>query len=216
MLRYVAQVPFADRGSGIALSPERLGDRGLRRRQSAGRIRKQYAAPPRHAVSDRQPARHQGRPARRTQRRGRIKLCEPEPFPGEPIQVGRLDGGMPVTAQVAVAQVIGEQNDEVGRPLIGRVQRIRRDRHIRRIHRVRASGDHRQARKNTNDQGKSNRHYSLPACPAIIRWKNSISPILEYALRSKSRRSSNDRVWPCCSGAHCNSPGAKTTPKYGA
>ena len=47
-----------------------------------------------------------------------VELGEPQPAGGEPVQVGRLDLAA-VAAQVGEAQVIGEDDDDVGsrRPL---------------------------------------------------------------------------------------------------
>ena len=85
---------------------------------------------------------------------------------------------MTVTAQVAVAQVIREQNDEIGRPFVDR------GRHVLCVRRLRASRDDRQDRENAGYQGGAahhaaiprhkqapelNLHHNRPACSAIIR-----------------------------------------------
>ena len=63
-------------------------------------------------AADRQPTGQESRPAGGADG-CRVKLGEFDPLGGHPIEVRRADGRVTVAAQVAVTQVVGEQNHEV-------------------------------------------------------------------------------------------------------
>ena len=44
----------------------------------------------------------------------RIEAGESHPFRGHPVEVGRADAGMAVAAEIAIAEVVGEDDDDVG------------------------------------------------------------------------------------------------------
>ncbi len=115
----LSQVPLADDAGGVAARLQQLGERDLLGRQSrrrigaedAGRFR---AVAAEHAVAHRQPAGEQRGPAGRAhrldvERRPLLALC------GHAIEPRRADGGRAEGAEVAVAEVVGEDDDEVGR-----------------------------------------------------------------------------------------------------
>ena len=121
----VAQVPFADAGRGVALRLERLGDGDFAGRQAAGRVPPQNAvAVVAHAAADRVAAGEQGGPAGRADLGGGVEIGEPHPFGGHAVEVGRADARMPVAAQVAPAEIIRQDDDDVGpgRLPLGRLQ----------------------------------------------------------------------------------------------
>ena len=117
VLRQVAEVPLADAGGGVALGLESLGQRDLVGRQPAGGVGEQHAARCRWHMpaADRQPAGEQRRPARRADLGRRVELREPHALGGHAVEVRRADGRVAVAAEVAVAEVVGEDDDDVGR-----------------------------------------------------------------------------------------------------
>lgn len=61
---------------------------------------------------------HERASRRCTYRAASIAIGETHPFGGHPVQVGRGEFLLAVTAQVAVAEVVGEDEDDVGWPLL--------------------------------------------------------------------------------------------------
>ena len=60
-------------------------------------------------------ARHQRRARRRTDRAAAVVLREARPFPRQPIQRRRLESLLPVRPDVAEAEVVGLDEDDVRR-----------------------------------------------------------------------------------------------------
>ena len=123
-VRVLGQVPLAHHEGGVAGSAVRLGRGG-----DVGRELHRVAGEPGIAVRDvahagpmRVHAGQQRRPRRRAHRR-RVVVGEPQPALGEGIQVRRGDLGA-VAAEVAVAEVVGEDDHDVRRT--GRRRRWRR------------------------------------------------------------------------------------------
>ena len=56
---------------------------------------------------------HQHTSRRCANGRAGVKLCEPPPFGGHPVDVRRFDLFLPVTAYVTVAQIVGHNEDDV-------------------------------------------------------------------------------------------------------
>ena len=117
LLLGVAEMPLADHAGGIAGAVKELGQRDFRRRQSqlgvlaaeiGGGVR-------RHAAAKRIATRHQRSARRCAERRRRIELREPRAFRGHPVEIRRLELRMPKARQVAVTEVVGQQDDDVGR-----------------------------------------------------------------------------------------------------
>ena len=59
-------------------------------------------------------ARHQVVAARRADGRRRMSIRESHPLMGQPVDIRGLHFGGPITAEVAVAQIVGEDKDDVG------------------------------------------------------------------------------------------------------
>ena len=57
---------------------------------------------------------HEGTPRRRTNRAARIGLGEPDSLGCEAVEVGSLDPRLTVAAQIAVTEIIGEDEDDTG------------------------------------------------------------------------------------------------------
>ena len=116
IIRQVAQVPFADGAGRIAFGLQGPGNRDLVRRQPAGIVRIEHmpARTAGHAAANGQPPGQQRRPAGRAERGARIEIGEAQPLGGHPVEVGRANARMTVAAQVAIAQVVGHDDDDVG------------------------------------------------------------------------------------------------------
>ena len=117
-LGQVAEMPLADHPRGVALRLQQLGDRDLVGRQTSGGIGAKHprsigAVTAVHAVAHRQPAGEERRPARRTHRLD----VERRPFLAlgrHPVEPRRLDHRRAEGAEVAVAEVVGKNDDDVG------------------------------------------------------------------------------------------------------
>ena len=113
-LRQVTQMPLANTGGGIAFGLECLGQRYLLGRNSACGIREQnspfIAA---HPVADGQPPRQQSGPTGCADGTRGIELSESHPLGRHTIQIGGPDRWMPKAAQVAVAQIVRIDHDDV-------------------------------------------------------------------------------------------------------
>ena len=120
-----AEVPFADIGGAIALFSENVGQRGLLHPELVFLRRI-------HVVEDTKAGRefpaHQPHARRNADRGDGIGAGEPSALGGEPVEMGGGDVFAAVCADVGIAHVVGEDNDEVGFLLrrIGRMQRGQR------------------------------------------------------------------------------------------
>ena len=66
-----------------------------------------------HAAAKRIAARHQRRPRRGAERRRAVELRQPRPFGRHAVEVRRFELRMAVAAEVAVAEVVGQDEDDV-------------------------------------------------------------------------------------------------------
>ena len=121
----VAQAPFADGGRGVALLLEHLGDGHFRvgDRLLAGELQavsllylgRQIVGAA--VVADvgvpGMLARHQHTSRRCTDGIATVVLREPHPFGGQSVDMRRLDLLLPVAAQFGIAQVVGQDVDDV-------------------------------------------------------------------------------------------------------
>ncbi len=106
-----AQAPFAERPGGVAGVFEQPGEGGHRR------IERRHAvlvavAPAVDAAGVL--AGHQVGPRRGTDRITRVMIGKPYPLGRQAVDVGRLQLLLAVTAEVPVAQVVGQDVDHVG------------------------------------------------------------------------------------------------------
>ena len=113
-LRPPPEMPFADQGGVVAVLPDERGDRWVAGRHSDG-----CRAPSRQWLlqPDVQPLRVASGEKRTSRRRadGRcgVGARELDPLLGEPIEGGRLVLGAAITAQIAVAQIVREDEEDV-------------------------------------------------------------------------------------------------------
>jgi hypothetical protein len=115
-LRVVAQVPLTvDRGR-VAPALEQLGEGRLGRADAGARPRPERAE---DADAIRVAAGQQRGAGSGADRLRRVELGQPDPFPRQPVQVRRRDPPRPEAAEVRVAQVIGENQDDVRRSAFG-------------------------------------------------------------------------------------------------
>ena len=117
----VAEMPFADEAGGVAVLLQERGDRGARRLdeewiEGVGDATVIERRAPTVAACDERVAR------RRANRRRRIGIGETSPFARETVEVGRLNerGIGAVGTKAPVAEVIGEDDEDVGRERSGR------------------------------------------------------------------------------------------------
>ena len=106
---FVAEVPFAENAGGVAGRLENLGDgRSLERQPLA------LEDGVRDAVLELMPAGHEGRARRRTGRAD-VKIGETHALVVQPVEIGRFQNRVAVTRQIAVALVIGQNKNDIGR-----------------------------------------------------------------------------------------------------
>ena len=124
-----AEVPFADEPGGIPRVLQELRQRAARRREADvepsgwGRgVGLEGTFEP-HALLI--PARQKRRPRRCAHWSVRVELRQPDPFAGEPIEVRGPDVRRTVAAQIAVAQVVGDDEHDVRPRLRDRAARYR-------------------------------------------------------------------------------------------
>ena len=108
----MAEVPFSEAGGGVALSFEVIGDGVLGGIEPAGGGGEEDVLV--HFDPLRVAAGEEGGSGRGADGRGDHEAGELASFLGEAIDVGRLDFGGAEAAEIAVALVVGEDNDEVG------------------------------------------------------------------------------------------------------
>ena len=114
--RDAPEVPLADAAGGVAPGLEQFGDRDLVGVQPRPRPRKEHPAVQTHAA--RVASGQQGRPRRRADGRGYVKVRELRPLGRQAVQAGRLDLLGAEAAEVGVALVVGEDEDEVRRAAV--------------------------------------------------------------------------------------------------
>ena len=115
-LRLVAEVPFSDDAGRVADLLQRLGQGDLGGRQTVVRVLEEHPlAPAEHPAPQVYAPGQQGRPARRADRGLRVEAGPALALGGHAVEVGRADRRVPVGAEVAVAEVVGEDDDDVGR-----------------------------------------------------------------------------------------------------
>ena len=112
----MSEVPFSDHHGPVPVFLQRFSDQRFLERQPVSRIRPEIM----REVADRVAAREQAAPGRRADRRGHIEGGQADSFVGHAVELRRADGRIPVTAQVSVSQVVGEQHDDVR----GRIRRL--------------------------------------------------------------------------------------------
>ena len=109
-----AEMPFSDETGAVALALQKLCQRDFLVWQPAARKTTQHAhLIMAHAVANRVTTGHQRRTARCAHLRGRVKLREPHALCRHAVEMRRADGGMPVAAQIAIAEVIRVNDDDV-------------------------------------------------------------------------------------------------------
>lgn len=126
----VSQMPLAHTGRTVAGGSQHGGNGHLIRRQPAARPRKED--PPRacQPQANGQPSSHQRPPARCADGRGGVELAQPHALSGHPVEVGCVDRRVAHAREIAVPEIIREDDDDVGRPatLVG-ARRAPRTRH---------------------------------------------------------------------------------------
>src|SRR5687767_12441563 len=106
----MAEMPFADTGCGVTCGLKRLGQRDFVVLNATGGARTEHAC---KSGSYRQPAGQQRRAAWRTNRSRGVELGEPHPFPRHAVEIRRADDRMSVAAQIAPAQIVREDDDDI-------------------------------------------------------------------------------------------------------
>ena len=109
----LAEVPLADLARAVAGLLEHAGQRPLGRRQPAALTGERHR---RHAAADRQPSRHRRGAAGRAARLS-VERQELQALGGQPIEVRRGRAAVlaaAVAAEIAPADVVGHEHDDVG------------------------------------------------------------------------------------------------------
>ena len=118
VLRLVAEMPFAECACGVARPPHDLRDRGLVRVEAAPLARKKHVAV--HADPMGERPGHQGRARRRAIGVRDVELAKDESLRRHSIKMGGLVDGRTEGADVSVAQVVDQDEHDVGlRPVGG-------------------------------------------------------------------------------------------------
>ena len=109
-----ADVPLAHGGGGVALASQHLGQgQPTRLDQARSADSREDAAAV--AGTETHPSREEAITRGRADRRGGVRVREAETFPGQSVEVRRGDlRSRVVAADIAVAQVIGQDHDDVG------------------------------------------------------------------------------------------------------
>ena len=113
VLRLMAEVPLADAHGLVALRFQQGGERGLGLGETGLIRRHEHVG---HAGSGGVAAGEQRRPRRGANGIGGIELREAHALRRHAVQVGRANFGA-VTAEVAIAEIVGVDHDDVGRAL---------------------------------------------------------------------------------------------------
>jgi hypothetical protein len=115
----MAEVPLADAGGCIALRLEGLREGDLALWQAACGIREQHAtAAVAHAAANWQTSGQQSGAAGRADRRSDVEIGPSLSFGRHAVQVGGANRWVAVAAEVAIAHVVTEDDNEVGRLLV--------------------------------------------------------------------------------------------------
>ena len=107
------EVPLARQVGLVAPALEQRRERDLAWPELDGRA---FRDPALDAGPEGRAAGEHGRPRRRAERRGRVVGREAHPFAREAIEGGRLEGVVAVAAEIAVAEVVGDDEQDVRRP----------------------------------------------------------------------------------------------------
>ncbi len=105
-----AQVPLADHAGGIAGLLEQRRHRDAPRFDDQRRDARQDA---RALLAPGVLAGHKGVARRRADRRRRVRVGEPQPLRGKPIDVRRLDLRRAIAAEVAIADIVGQNEEDI-------------------------------------------------------------------------------------------------------
>ena len=128
-----AQVPFPNRRRRVPRGPQPFGDRRLFERQLLTDRRMQQllrrgvgaARQERRQMQARGgPSGHDRRARRRADRRGHVRGSEPQPLGGQAIQVRRVVIAPAVDAEIVHAEIVSQNEDDVGRHTLCRCARI--------------------------------------------------------------------------------------------
>src|SRR5579863_4806995 len=110
-MRMMSQVPLAEDGGGVPLRFAQLPERRFVVVNSVAVFGAERA-------DDSQAVRiapgEESGPRRRTDRLGDVEISEANSFAGHPVEIRRGEAPGPVTTDVSVALVIGEDDDHVG------------------------------------------------------------------------------------------------------
>ena len=155
-----AEVPLADAGRGVAALLEHACDRRLPRVDRQGRA--QRHGPPKVATK-RVATAEQAIARRRAHGGGAVGIDKATPFTREAIDVGRVDVRRAVTSEIAKAEVVGVDQDDVRRPRLA-------------VSDSGASGEAEQARKEA--VAEEPRHF--------LGTRISSSPLMRASLSSAS------------------------------
>ena len=116
IVRQMAQMPFADHRGRITLGLEDFGNGDFRRWKPAQRSLAENPWPRCHCpAAHRMPARHQRRAAGRADRGSTIETRPALALGRHSVKMRRRDGRVSVTAQIAVPQIVGEDDDNIRR-----------------------------------------------------------------------------------------------------
>ena len=146
-LRRSAEMPLADARSVVSQILQPIGDRRFRHRQPKRGVTRSAAAVEFVAEPRRIPPGHQPRPARAAIRRGDIPLREANAGRRDRVDMRRRNLLVPLTAELAVSFVVGEENDDVGPLGIGPLGRQRSSSHGRQRTQERENGTQRSHNK---------------------------------------------------------------------
>ncbi len=111
----LTESPLADEGRAVAGVAKHFRDRHFLRPQRRVAFGERAVSPD-PPVAGVHPG-HEGGPRRRTHRAAGIVLREPHAFARETIERGRLELGLPVGAQIAIAQIVRLDQQDVRRRL---------------------------------------------------------------------------------------------------
>ena len=107
-------MPFADAARGVSGVLQDFGQREFVGGQAAGGNASHHPiAIVTHAATDGVAAGEKGGPAGSAHFRGRIKIGEPHPLPRHAVEMRRANARVPITAEVAVPQVIGKYEYDI-------------------------------------------------------------------------------------------------------
>ena len=114
ILRVAAEVPFAEARRRVTLRLEPRRERGFRKRQ-ADRLIEIPVADRVHLVAEARliAARHESSARRRAERRRDVAVREADSVARDGVDMRRRDLRIPLAAEFAVAEVVGDQQDDI-------------------------------------------------------------------------------------------------------